>query len=101
MPPSTRSRLPWEADAVGVIGWIIVGLIAGALAQRATGVKGSGCLFTILVGIVGGLLGGIIFNAAGDEGITDFNLKSILVAFVGASVLLLIAGPIVRARGKR
>ena len=82
------------------IAWIVLGLIAGALAQRATGVKGTGCLFTILVGVVGALLGGVIFNAAGDNGITELNLKSILVAFVGASVLLLIAGPIVR-RGRR
>lgn len=83
---------------MGLIGWIVVGLIAGALAQRATGVKGSGCLFTVLVGIVGGLLGGMIFNAAGGDGITDFGLWSILVAFVGASVLLLIAGPWLRRR---
>ena len=83
---------------MSVIAWIVLGLIAGALAQRATGVKGSGCLFTILIGVVGGLLGGVIFNAAGDKGITDFNLKSVLVAFVGASVLLLIAGPFLRRR---
>ena len=81
---------------MGLIGWIVVGLIAGALAQRATGVKGSGCLFTMLIGIAGGLLGGMIFNAAGGDGITDFGLWSILVAFVGASVLLLIAGPWLR-----
>jgi uncharacterized membrane protein YeaQ/YmgE (transglycosylase-associated protein family) len=84
---------------MGLIGWIIVGLIAGALAQRATGIQGSGCLFTILIGIVGGLLGGMIFNAAGGDGITDFGLWSILVAFVGASVLLLIAGPFLKRRG--
>ena len=81
---------------MGVISWIIVGLIAGFLAQRATGVEGTGCLFTIFIGIVGGLLGGIIFNAAGDDGITHFGLKALLVAFVGAAVLLLIAGPFVR-----
>ena len=83
---------------MGFFAWILLGLIAGALAQRATGVKGRGCLFTILIGVVGALLGGLIFNAAGDSGITDLNLKSILVAFVGASVLLLIAGPLVRRR---
>ena len=83
---------------MGLIGWIVVGLIAGALAQRATGVKGEGCLFTIVVGVVGGLLGGMLFNLAGDEGITEFGLRSMLVAFVGASVLLLIAGPIIKRR---
>ena len=83
---------------MGVIGWIVVGLIAGGLAQRATGVRGTGCLFTILIGIAGGLLGGMIFNAAGDHGITSFGLRSMLVAFVGASVLLLLAAPLVRRR---
>ena len=47
-----------------------------------------GCLGTIVVGIVGGLLGGVIFSAAGGEGIDDFSLYSILVAFVGATILL-------------
>ena len=83
---------------MGLVGWIIVGLIAGALAQRATGVKGQGCLFTIVIGVVGGLLGGMLFNLAGDDGITEFGLRSMLVAFVGASVLLLIAGPIIKRR---
>lgn len=44
----------------------------------------------MLIGIAGGLLGGIIFNAAGEEGITDFGLWSTFVAFVGACVLLLL-----------
>jgi uncharacterized membrane protein YeaQ/YmgE (transglycosylase-associated protein family) len=83
---------------VGVIGWIIVGLVAGALAQRATGVRGQGCLFTIVIGVLGGIVGGALFNLAGDEGITDFGLRSMLVAFVGAAVLLLVASPFVRRR---
>ena len=83
---------------MGLVGWIVVGLIAGALAQRATGVRGSGCLFTVAVGVVGGVLGGLLFTLAGDEGIGDFGLRSMLVAFVGATVLLLLAGPIVRRR---
>ncbi len=85
---------------MSLIGLLLIGLIAGALAKRATGVKGSGCLFTMLVGIVGGVLGGIIFNAAGDDGITEFGLEALLVSFVGSAVLLLVAGPFL-ARGKR
>jgi uncharacterized membrane protein YeaQ/YmgE (transglycosylase-associated protein family) len=83
---------------VGVLGWIVVGLVAGALAQRVTGVRGTGCLFTIVIGVLGGVVGGVLFNLAGDEGITDFGLRSMLVAFVGASVLLLVAAPLVRGR---
>jgi uncharacterized membrane protein YeaQ/YmgE (transglycosylase-associated protein family) len=78
---------------VGVIGWIVVGFVAGAFARVLTGTGGRlGCLGTVLVGIVGGLLGGAIFNAAGDEGIGHFGLRSMFVAFIGASVLLIVVG---------
>jgi len=73
---------------MGVIGWIVVGLLAGGLARRATGSQRRGCLGTMIVGILGGILGGALFNAAGGQGITDFGLWSLLVAFVGACVLL-------------
>jgi uncharacterized membrane protein YeaQ/YmgE (transglycosylase-associated protein family) len=73
---------------VGVIGWIVVGLLAGSLARRATSSERYGCLGTMVVGILGGILGGALFNAIGGNGITDFGLWSILVAFVGACVLL-------------
>lgn len=75
---------------MGIIGWILVGLIAGGLASRVTGVRGNGCLTTMLIGIAGGILGGALFNAAGDEGIGSFGLRSMLVAFVGATVLLFV-----------
>jgi uncharacterized membrane protein YeaQ/YmgE (transglycosylase-associated protein family) len=75
---------------VGVLGWIVVGLLAGGLARRVTGSSRQGCLATMLVGILGGVLGGILFNAAGEDGIGDFSLWSLLVAFVGACVLLLL-----------
>ena len=75
---------------MGVIGWIVVGLLAGGLARRATGSERRGCLGTMIVGILGGILGGALFNAAGGNGITDFGLWSILVAFVGACVLLFV-----------
>lgn len=85
---------------MGFLGWVIVGLIAGAFAQRATNVKGTGCLFTLAIGVLGGVIGGALMNLAGDEGIGDFGLRSLLVAFVGACVLLLLAGPLVRRRGR-
>jgi uncharacterized membrane protein YeaQ/YmgE (transglycosylase-associated protein family) len=78
---------------VGVIGWIVVGFVAGAFARGLTGTgRRVGCLGTIVVGIVGGLLGGAIFNAAGDKGIGHFGLRSMFVAFIGACVLLVVVG---------
>ena len=76
---------------MGIFGWIVVGFVAGALARLVTrGAPDAGCLFTIVIGIIGGLIGGWLFSLAGDEGIGDFGLRSMFVAFVGAVVLLLI-----------
>jgi uncharacterized membrane protein YeaQ/YmgE (transglycosylase-associated protein family) len=77
---------------VGLLAWILVGLIAGSLAGIATGRRAGGCLPTLLVGVLGALVGGALFNAAGSHGIGRFGLWSIFVAFIGASVLLLIFG---------
>ena len=73
---------------MGVVGWVVVGLLAGGLARMATGSEKRGCLGTMVVGILGGLIGGALFNAVGDNGITDFGLWSIFVAFIGACALL-------------
>jgi len=73
---------------VSWISWIIVGFLAGVLAKLVTGQARPGCLGTVVVGILGGLLGGVLFTAAGGEGIDDFSVYSILVAFVGATILL-------------
>jgi uncharacterized membrane protein YeaQ/YmgE (transglycosylase-associated protein family) len=83
---------------VSWLSWLVVGFIAGVLAKLVTGQDRPGCLGTIVVGIVGGLLGGVIFSAAGGEGINEFSLYSVLVAFVGASILLFGWGLISRER---
>ena len=87
---------------MGPLGWIVVGFVAGALARPVTGGGWRlGCIGTTLVGILGGLIGGALFNAAGDQGIGDFGLRSMFVAFVGAVVLLLIVGLAGGRRGPR
>src|ERR687897_1443111 len=82
------------------LSWIVVGFIAGALAKGVTGVKGAGCIGTILIGIAGGILGGIIFSAAGGEGVNEFSLYSLLVAFVGATLLLFVYGALTGGGGR-
>jgi uncharacterized membrane protein YeaQ/YmgE (transglycosylase-associated protein family) len=76
------------------LSWIVVGFVAGACAKGVTGVRAAGCLGTIVIGILGGILGGALFKAAGDEGINDFSFRSLLVAFVGATVLLFVWGAV-------
>jgi len=75
---------------VGLIAWIVVGLVAGGLARWIVKDDRSGCLYTMIVGVLGALIGGALMNAAGDEGINDFGLRSILVAALGAILLLLV-----------
>jgi uncharacterized membrane protein YeaQ/YmgE (transglycosylase-associated protein family) len=81
---------------MGLLAWIVLGLIAGALAKVATGSDRRGCLFTLVIGILGAVLGGLLFNAVGARGVTEFSLWSILVAFVGASLLLLVLQAVTR-----
>jgi uncharacterized membrane protein YeaQ/YmgE (transglycosylase-associated protein family) len=86
---------------VNVLGWIVVGFFAGVLAKAVTGNRWhTGCLGTTVIGVIGGLLGGMLFNLAGDEGIGDFGWRSLFVAFIGASALLLIVG-LVSGRDRR
>jgi uncharacterized membrane protein YeaQ/YmgE (transglycosylase-associated protein family) len=74
-----------------ILGWIIVGLIAGALAKMFVPGEGPGGIIgDIIVGIVGAFFGGWIFNFFGHSAVTGINFYSIIVAFVGAVVLLFI-----------
>jgi uncharacterized membrane protein YeaQ/YmgE (transglycosylase-associated protein family) len=87
---------------MGPIGWIVVGFVAGALARPVTGGGWRlGCVGTTVVGVLGGLLGGMLFNLAGDHGIGKFGLRSMFVAFVGAVVLLAIFGIFGGRRARR
>ncbi|GAB0115349.1 GlsB/YeaQ/YmgE family stress response membrane protein [Acidisoma sp. C75] len=75
---------------MSIIGWIVLGLIAGFIASKIVNRSGSGVFMDIALGIVGALVGGFIFHAVGAAGITGFNLWSMIVAIVGAVILLLI-----------
>lgn len=73
-----------------IFGWIIVGLFAGSFAQSVTGLKKRGCLFTMVVGVIGAFIGGALFQSVGSHGnLKDANFGSIFVAFIGACVLCL------------
>jgi uncharacterized membrane protein YeaQ/YmgE (transglycosylase-associated protein family) len=74
---------------MGIISWIIVGLIAGALGKMILpGDDPGGFIVTILIGMAGALVGGFIVGLLGGTGATGFNIWSILVATIGAIVLL-------------
>lgn len=74
---------------MGWLAWIIVGAVAGWLASIVMSTnREQGLIMDIIVGIVGALIGGFIFNALGIAGTTGFNIWSVFVAFIGAIVLL-------------
>jgi len=75
---------------MSVIGWIILGLIAGFIGSKIVNRTGQGILINIVLGIVGAIVGGFIFSAVGSTGVTGLNLWSMFVAVVGAVVVLLV-----------
>ncbi len=82
---------------IGIISWIVVGLIAGILAKLIMpGRDPGGFLLTIVIGMIGALVGGFLIQLLGGTGLTGFSIWSILVATLGAVILLalyrLIAG---------
>lgn len=74
---------------MNILLWIILGAIAGWVASLIVK-SNQGILLDIIVGIVGAFVGGFIFQTFGASGVTGFNIYSILVAIVGAVVLLFI-----------
>ena len=74
---------------MGILAWIVLGLIAGAIAKAIhPGPDPGGWIVTILIGIVGAFVGGFLFNLIGLGGGTGFNLWSIVVATIGAVICL-------------
>jgi uncharacterized membrane protein YeaQ/YmgE (transglycosylase-associated protein family) len=83
---------------MGLLSWILFGGLAGLAAGFLMG-GGGGVIYSVIVGIVGALLGGFIMNQFGEAGVTGWNWRSFAVAVGGAVVLLFILG-LVRGRGR-
>ena len=79
---------------MGLLSWIIVGLLAAWIAGMVTGRPAEGCITKVAVGVLGALIGGALARAAGYEGVTEFGLRSVLIAALGSSVLLFALGAI-------
>ena len=87
----------WEV-VMGIIGWIVLGLIAGAIAKAILpGTQGGGWIITLILGVVGALLGGFIGSAVFGIGLEGFfSIQTWLLAIGGAIVVLLIYGLVTR-----
>jgi uncharacterized membrane protein YeaQ/YmgE (transglycosylase-associated protein family) len=73
---------------MSMFAWIVLGLIAGFIASKMVNRTGEGVVIDVLLGIVGAVVGGWIFNALGMRGVSGLNLYSMLVAIIGAAVVL-------------
>ena len=87
---------------MGIITWIVVGLIAGLLGKLIMpGDDPGGIIVTILIGIVGAFIGGFVVSIFGGTGVTGFNIWSVIVATIGAIILLAIYRLLVGGRTAR
>jgi uncharacterized membrane protein YeaQ/YmgE (transglycosylase-associated protein family) len=75
---------------MSILAWIVLGLISGFIASKVVNKSGEGVLLDIVLGIVGAVVGGWLFNQFGEAGVTGLNLYSMLVAIVGAVLVLVI-----------
>jgi uncharacterized membrane protein YeaQ/YmgE (transglycosylase-associated protein family) len=76
---------------MGILAWIVLGLIAGALAKFIMpGRDPGGIIVTIILGIVGALVGGFLGTLLGFGDISGFDIRSVVIAVIGAIVLLAI-----------
>lgn len=73
---------------MSIFAWIILGLIAGYIGSKIVDSQGKGLWLNMALGIVGAIVGGIIFSAFGAGGVTGVNLYSIIVAVIGAIMVL-------------
>lgn len=82
---------------MSIFAWIILGLIAGYIGSKIVNKRGEGLILDIILGIVGAVVGGWLFRTVGASGVTGLNIYSLLVAVVGAIVVLLVYRAVRRA----
>lgn len=73
---------------MSILGWVIFGAITGWLASLIVNKRGEGCIVNIALGLVGSLVGGFVFRALTGFDVFKFNLTSMLVAIIGAVIVL-------------
>ena len=75
---------------MSIIGWLILGLIAGFIGSKIVNKSGEGLLLDIVLGIVGAVVGGFLFTSFGAAPVTGLNIYSLVVAVIGAIVVLVV-----------
>ena len=83
---------------MSIIGWLIFGLITGFIASKIVNKSGEGLVLDIVLGIVGAFVGGWVATLVGFPGVTGFNIGSMVIAVVGAIIVLVVYHALVRRR---
>lgn len=79
------------------LAWIVLGLVAGFIGSKIVNKRGEGLILDIVLGVVGAIVGGWLFSMFGASGVTGLNIYSLIVAIIGAIVVLLVYHAIRRA----
>jgi len=87
-----------QSSAMSFVAWIVLGLVAGYIGSKIVNKSGEGLVRDVLLGIVGAIIGGYLFNLFGASGVTGLNLYSLLVAVTGAVVFLVVYHALFRRR---
>jgi len=87
-----------QSATMSFLAWIVLGLVAGFIGSKLVNKSGEGLIRDILLGVVGAIVGGYMFNLFGASGVTGLNLYSVLVAVAGAVVFLVVYHAIFRRR---
>jgi uncharacterized membrane protein YeaQ/YmgE (transglycosylase-associated protein family) len=82
---------------MSILAWIVLGLIAGFIGSKLVNKRGEGLFLDIVLGVIGAVVGGWLFSFFGAGGVTGVNLYSLVVAVVGAVLVLVIFHAIRRA----
>ena len=83
---------------MSILAWLVLGLIAGFIASKVVNKSGEGVVLDIVLGIIGAFVGGWLFTNFGAAGVTGLNLYSMVVAVVGAVVVLVVYHAVFRRR---
>ena len=83
---------------MSILAWILLGLVAGFIGSKIVNKTGEGLVMDIVLGIVGAVVGGFLFNIFGAAGVTGLNIYSLIVAVIGAIVVLVLYHMVFRRR---
>jgi uncharacterized membrane protein YeaQ/YmgE (transglycosylase-associated protein family) len=86
-----------RGEIMSILAWIVLGLVAGFIGSKLVNKTGEGIFLDIILGIVGAVVGGWVFQTFGSSGVTGLNVYSLLVAVIGSVIVLVLYHVIRRA----